>query len=137
MPALDPAMMAAPEALARFLETGDEAQLDGVFSTGDVTILENFPPHIFHGQAGLALWRATMAKHVGAIGDLRHTFGRPQDFGVTGDLIHFTLPTRWSGVRDGAPFKELGGWTFVQVREDDRWRIRSYGWAVVEFAWEA
>ncbi|WP_395444262.1 hypothetical protein [Caulobacter sp. UC70_42] len=58
-------------------------------------------------------------------------------FGVTGDLIHFTLPTRWSGVRDGAPFKELGGWTFVQVREDDRWRIRSYGWAVVEFAWEA
>lgn len=137
MPALDPAMMAAPEALARFLETGDEALLDGVFSANDVTILENFPPHIFHGQAGLAHWRATMAQHVGAISDLHHSFGRPQDFGVAGDLVHFTLPTRWSGVRDGAPFKELGGWTFVQVREDDRWRIRSYGWAVVEFAWEA
>jgi hypothetical protein len=137
MPAFDPALMAAPEALARFLETGDEALLDGVFSTGDVTILENFPPHIFHGQAGLSLWRATMAKHVGAIGELRHTFEQPQDFGVTGDIVHFTLPTRWSGVRDGAPFKELGGWTFVQVREDDRWRIRSYGWAVVEFTWEA
>jgi hypothetical protein len=137
MPAFDPAMMAAPEALARFLETGDEALLDGVFSTGDVTILENFPPHIFHGQEGLALWRVTMANHVGAIGELQHRFERPQNFGVTGDIVHFTLPTRWSGVRDGAPFKELGGWTFVQIREGDRWRIRSYGWAVVEFAWEA
>jgi hypothetical protein len=137
MPAFDPAMMAAPEALARFLETGDEALLDGVFSTGDVTILENFPPHNFHGQEGLALWRVTMANHVGAIGELQHRFERPQNFGVTGDIVHFTLPTRWSGVRDGAPFKELGGWTFVQIREGDHWRIRSYGWAVVEFAWEA
>lgn len=135
MSAFDPAMMAAPEALARFLETGDEALLDGVFSTGDVVILENFPPHVFQGQSGLAQWRATMAKHVGAINELKHTFERPQDFGVTGDTVHFTLPTRWSGVRDGAPFEELGGWTFMQVREDDAWRIRSYGWAVVEFAW--
>ncbi len=137
MSAFDLAMMAGPEALARFLETGDETLLDGVFSDGDVTILENFPPHVFNGQSGLAQWKTLMAKHVGAIGELHHTFERPNDFGVTGDTVHFTLPTRWSGVRDGAPFTELGGWTFVQVRDGDRWRIRSYGWAVVEFAWEA
>lgn len=137
MTAPDADMMAAPEALARFLETGDAALLDGVFYDGDVTILENFPPHVFQGQAGLAQWKALMASHVGAIGDLRHTFEAPQDFGITGDTVHFTLPTRWRGVRDGRPFSELGGWTFVQVREGDRWRIRSYGWAVVEFAWEA
>ncbi len=133
--AFTPAMMAGPEALARFLETGEEALLDGVFSDGDVTILENFPPYIFSGQAGLAEWRALMSRHVGAMEDLRHTFERAQDFAVAGDTVHFTLPTRWTGVRDGAPFKELGGWTFVQVRDGERWRIRSYGWAVVEFAW--
>jgi len=130
-------MMAAPQALARFLETGDVALLNGAFSAGDVTILENFPPHVFDGQSGLAEWKALMAQHVGAIAELRHTFEAPQDFGLTGDTVHFTLPTRWRGVRDGRPFNELGGWTFVQVRENDRWRIRSYGWAVVEFAWEA
>lgn len=137
MPAPDPAMMTAPEALARFLETGDAALLDGVFSDNDVTILENFPPHVFNGQAGLTEWKALMAQHVGAINGLRHTFEPPQDFGLTGDTVHFTLPTRWTGVRDGQPFSELGGWTFVQVREADRWRIRSYGWAVVDFAWTA
>lgn len=133
MTAPDAAMMAAPEALARFLETGDQAILNGVFSAGEVTILENFPPHVFNGQSGFAQWRALMASHVGAIAELRHTFGPPQDFGLAGDVVHFTLPTHWTGVRDGAPFKELGGWTFVQAREGGGWRIRSYGWAVISF----
>lgn len=133
MTAPDPAMMAAPEALARFLETGDQALLDGVFSDGDVIILENFPPHVFQGQAGLVHWRTLMARHVGAIQGLRHDFGPPQDVLLGLDTVHFTLPTHWTGVRDGAPFKELGGWTFVQVREGGRWRIRSYGWAVISF----
>jgi hypothetical protein len=129
----DAAMLAAPEALARFLETADARLLDNVFSAGDVTILENFPPHVFNGQAGLAHWRALMTQHVGAIDDLRHDFGPPQDFGLNGDTVHFTLPTHWSGVRDGRDFKELGGWTFVQIREAGGWRIRSYGWAVISF----
>jgi hypothetical protein len=33
----DAAMMAGPEALARFLRTADDAVLGGVFSTGEVT----------------------------------------------------------------------------------------------------
>jgi len=133
MTAPDAQMMVAPEALARFLETADARRLDGVFSTGEVTILENFPPHVFNGQDGLAHWRDLMRRHVGTIADLCHTFGSPQDFGLAGDTVHFTLPTHWTGVRDGQPFKELGGWTFVQVREGGGWRIRSYGWAVISF----
>lgn len=129
----DAAMMAAPETLARFLETADEGVLDGVFSTSDLVILENFPPHVFTGQEGLAHWRGLMARHVGAIGDLRHGFGPPQDFGRTGDTVYFSLPTRWIGVRDGKAFDEHGGWSFVLVLESDRWRIRAYGWSVVSF----
>lgn len=131
----DAAMMSAPTALARFLETADASLLDGVFSAGEVTILENFAPHVFQGQEGLALWRAIMTAHVGAIGELKHEFGAPQDFGLTGETVHFTLPTLWTGLRDGRRFTELGGWTFVQVREAGAWRIRSYGWAVVSFEW--
>ncbi|AYV48061.1 hypothetical protein CFHF_24195 [Caulobacter flavus] len=131
----DAAMMAAPEALARFLETLDARLLDGVFSAGEVTILENFAPHVFLGQEGLARWRGIMTGHVGAIGELRHEFGAPQDFALTDEIVYFTLPTHWTGVRDGRRFEELGGWSFVQAREDGGWRVRSYGWAVVSFDW--
>ena len=131
----DTAMMAAPEALARFLETVDDRLLAGVFSTGEVTILENFPPHVFLGQAGLARWRAIMTGHAGGIGELKHVFGAAQDFVTTDETVHFTLPTEWSGVRDGRRFVEHGGWSFVQGREDGGWRIGAYGWAVVSFEW--
>lgn len=132
-PGPDAAMLAGPEALARFLETADASVLQGVFSAGEVTILENFPPHVFTGQAGLDRWRDLMARHVTAIAGLRHTFGAPQDFSRTGDTVYFSLPTRWTGVRDGQPFEEHGGWSFVQVMEGGAWRIRAYGWSVVSF----
>ena len=129
----DAAMMAGPEALARFLETADDSVLEGVFSDGEVTILENFAPHVFTGQEGLAHWRALMARHVSAIGDLRHAFGSPQDFGRTGDLVYFSLPTHWTGIRDGKAFEEDGGWSFTLAWEAARWRIRAYGWSVTRF----
>ena len=114
MTAFDPAMMAGPEAVARFLETGDEALLDGVFSDGDVTILENFPPHVFNGQSGLTQWKALMAKHAGAIGELRHTFERPNDFGVTGDTVHFNSHHDVVEVGSGWTVDPFGG----EVRDD-------------------
>jgi hypothetical protein len=129
----DAAMMAGPETLARFLETADEGLVHDVFSTGDLVILENFPPHVFTGQDGLEHWRGLMTRHVGAISDLRHVFGPAQDFVRTGDTAYFSLPTRWTGVRDGKPFDEHGGWSFVLVLEGDAWRIRSYGWSVTSF----
>lgn len=131
----DAAMMAAPQALARFLETVDVRLLDSVFSAGAVTILENFPPHVFLGQSGLDQWRAIMTGHAGGIGQLKHLFGPPQDFVQTSETVHFTLPTRWMGVRDGRPFVEDGGWSFVQAREAGDWRILAYGWAVTRFEW--
>lgn len=133
----DAAMMAGPEKLAQFLETRDAALLQGVFSHGDVSILENFPPHLFRGQAGLAQWRAQMTTHVTGIQGLRHRFGAAQDFRHVreGDreTAFFTLPTDWTGVQGGRRFDEHGGWSFLLAREGGVWRIRSYGWSVVRF----
>ena len=132
-PGPDAAMLAPPEALARFLESIDESLLDGLFSEDDVTILENFPPHLFQGQAGLGAWRRLMATHAGKIEQLRHRFGAAQDYAAIADQVFFTLPTIWTGIRDGASFTEHGGWSFLLVREAGRWRIRAHGWAVTSF----
>ena len=40
------------------------------------------------------------------------------------------------GTSNGRPFQEDGGWSFMLVREDGRWRVQCYGWAVTGVAYE-
>ena len=123
-------MLAAAEKIARFIETRDASHLKRAFAARDVTIIENFPPHVFAGPGAVRRWTAEMKKHLDALSDLRHTFGTPQDFSRTGDVVFFTLPTRWTGVTQGTSFSERGGWAFVLVRAGKDWRVRAYAWAV-------
>ena len=127
----DTAMMAGPENLARFIETADELRLGGVFSDSGVTILENFPPHLFKGARGLRQWRTLMRRHLEGVEHLHHSFGPPQDFSQTGDLVFFSVPTVWTGIDHGKPFTEHGGWSFLLVRQGRDWRVQAYAWSVV------
>ena len=86
-------MLEAARGILRFIATGDDAALDGVFAR-DVTIIENFPPHIFTDAAA---WRAAMRDHTRTLGDLVFTLGAAQDFGQNGNRAYFVLPTRWTG----------------------------------------
>ncbi len=128
----DPEMLAAAERVAKFIETGDASWLEQTFAVGDVTIVENFPPHLFGGPDAVAAWSKAMREHLNGVSGLRHTFGRPQDFSRTGDDVFFSLPTTWRGAAHGKAFVERGGWAFVLSRQEGKWRVRGYGWAVTQ-----
>ena len=125
-------MMAPIEALARFMATGDETGLAGAFVAADAVIVENFAPFLFEGPDAFELWRSGLGSHrqVDELTELEWRFGPAQDVAVEGDVAYFVLPTTWTGKTHGRPFSEDGGWAFVLVRTEDRWRIRSYAWAV-------
>jgi len=125
----EPKMLEAAGRVARFMETLDDGVLEGVFAD-HVTIIKNFAPHIFAGDGAVARWAAGFRTHAAGLSDLKHAFGAPQDYAVRGDLAFFTLPTTWTGTSHGAKFFEQGGWAFVFVRQNNRWCIRGYGWAV-------
>jgi hypothetical protein len=128
------AMMAGPERITRFIETGGEAAVDDIFADDEVTIVENFAPHVFAGPGAVERWARAMRGHLEGSSGLRHSFGPACDFSVDGDLAYFSLPTRWQGVARGRPFHERGGWAFVLVRSGAAWRVKSYAWAVTEFS---
>jgi hypothetical protein len=130
----DPAMLAAAERVANFIETGDTSFLERTFADGEVTILENIPPHLFVGPDAVATWSRAMREHLQGVTGLRHKFGRAQDFSRTGDDVFFTLPTTWRAVRHGKAFVEKGGWAFVLRRQGGAWRVRGYGWAVTQLS---
>jgi hypothetical protein len=129
----DAAMMVGPQGIARFIETGDEAALAGVFAD-DVIILENFAPFVFAGPRSVALWLDGMRAHLEGTRGLEHDFGDACDYGRAGNVAFFTLPTRWKGLARGRRFREHGGWAFVLVQDDAEWRVRSYAWAVTEIS---
>jgi hypothetical protein len=129
----DAAMMSGPESIARFIETGDEAALAGVFAD-DVIIIENFSPFVFAGPRSVPLWLEGMRAHREGASGLEHSFGGACDYGRAGGMVFFTLPTRWKGLARGRRFHEQGGWAFVLVQDDAAWRVRSDAWAVTEIS---
>lgn len=123
-------MLALAERVARFIETLDEVEIDGVFADRDVTIIENFAPYRFDGPDAVANWAAGMSSHREATTDLLHSFGAVQDYTRTGERAFFALPTTWTGTFRGTAFVETGGWAFVLTKQSNGWRVQSYGWAV-------
>ncbi|MHB8528526.1 MAG: hypothetical protein ACYC8V_03330 [Caulobacteraceae bacterium] len=127
-------MIAAAEAVARFIETGDGAFLDRAFGQGEATIVENFAPFLFEGPGAVEIWAEAMRGHVRDLSDLSHRFGPAFDFVRAGERVSFSLPTTWRGVAGGKAFIETGGWAFVLARESGAWRVRAYGWAVTRLS---
>jgi len=128
---LDSALLAPIEKIARFIETGDETLLSA-FTDKGVVIIENFAPHLFEGADAVKRWSQVILSWHSQPDDLElvHTFGPVQDLRVREGLAFLSLPTHWTGLRDGVRFHEDGGWAFVLVQEQGGWRVRCYGWAV-------
>ena len=120
--------LAPAHAIARFIATGDDAALIGVFAR-EVTIIENFTPHIFNDAAS---WRTEMRAHRAPLSDLGFSFAPALDFSVHEDRAFFCLPVTWTGKLHGKPFRELGGKSLVLGREDGVWRVAAYAWSVIE-----
>ncbi len=93
----DPDMLALATGIARFIASGDDKDLDGVFAR-EVTIIENFPPHIFRD---VATWREAMRHHVHALGDMAFSFAPAVDFSVHGERAYFCIPVTWTGKLHG------------------------------------
>jgi hypothetical protein len=130
-------MMAGPARIARFIEARADGTIVEAFAARDVTIIENFAPHLFVGEDAVARWAAGMRQHLQGTDGLRHAFGPACDFASGGGEVFFTLPTRWEGVARGKRFSENGGWAFLLVHDQGTWRVKAYAWAVTDLSLDA
>ena len=133
-PQPDAAMLAPIAQIARFIAGGGAENLSA-FAEDDVTILENFAPHLFRGEGAVTRWAAAMRAHAATLRELRHSFGPAQDFGRDGSQVFFSLPTHWQGLANGRAFAEDGGWAFGLVEQAGAWRVRNYAWAVTRIVY--
>lgn len=100
--------------------------------TDQMSILDEFPPHEWHGAGAFAKWMsdydADAAKN--GITDGFVTLGKPSHVDVTGDHAYVVMPADYAFKQKGKPEKETGSIITVTLQNGpDGWRITGWAWA--------
>lgn len=96
------------------------------------SIIDEFPPHEWHGPGACAKWAAGFdldAKKNG-ITETVVTLGKPLHLDVTGDYAYVVVPSDYAFKQKGKPMKESGSlFTFALHRGATGWRIVGWSWS--------
>jgi hypothetical protein len=130
------AMMEPVKGLVIFMSTLRRGEQPTAFARRGLCIVEDFAPYLFCGSQAAANWSAALRANAAErdLKGLAATFGEAHDFSQSGQRVHFSLPTTWTGLTQGKHFEEHGVWSFVLEQENGGWRIVGYGWGVTEYS---
>jgi hypothetical protein len=94
-----------------------------------VSILDEFPPHEWHGQTACAdWWKGLLAYNdKSGITDGDATLGTPLTVDVNGDHAYFVAPMTYTYKQHGKSVKETASFAVALRRTQSGWRIS--GWA--------
>jgi hypothetical protein len=98
----------------------------------ETSILDDFPPHEWHGTGACAKWASDFdadAKTNG-ITDGVVTLGKPSHVDITGDRAYVVIPTSYTFKQKGKPVSEVGSiMTLTLKKSSSGWRINGWSWA--------
>jgi ketosteroid isomerase-like protein len=95
------------------------------------SIIDDFPPHEWHGAGACAKWSSDFQAFAkaGDITDPAVTVGKPWHIDVTADLAYVVAPTTFSFKQKGKPVKESGILTVTLQKGAAGWRMIGWAWA--------
>ena len=129
-----PDQKAALAAVQRFVDAfnkGDEKAL-AASCADQVSIIDDFPPHEWHGAGACATWSKAYdadAKKNG-ITDGVVTLGTPAHVDVAGDRAYVVGPADYVYTQNGKQVREIGSmFTIALQKVGSGWRITGWAWA--------
>jgi ketosteroid isomerase-like protein len=97
-----------------------------------VSILDEFPPHEWHGATACADWWKELDAYdeKNGITDGNATLGTPWTVDVSGDLAYFVAPATYTYKQHGKPVQESRSvFTVALKRTQAGWRITGWAWS--------
>ncbi len=98
----------------------------------ETSILDDFPPHEWHGTGACAKWASDFdadAKMNG-ITNFVVTLGKPSHVDITGDRAYVVVPANYTLTQKGKQVSEVGSiMTLTLKRTSSGWRINGWSWA--------
>jgi ketosteroid isomerase-like protein len=130
--AATPADVTAP--IRQFIDgfnTGDTKSAFAAYAKGDITIIDEFAPHVWMGPHAAQDWAADFAKNAKATGvtDAKVTYSAAVRTEIEGDVAYVVMPTGYVYKLKGTPMEEKGQITVVLHRQADGWKMRGWTWA--------
>lgn len=98
----------------------------------ETSILDEFPPHEWHGPGACARWMSDYdadAKKNG-ITDGVVTLLKPKHIDISGDYAYVVIPSNYTYKMKGKAMKQTGSlFTFALQKGASGWRITGWSWA--------
>ena len=120
-------------AVHRYLDNLDKDKLETALAMCDtsVSILDEFPPHEWHGPTACADWWKALEAYneKSGITDGDVTLGTPWTVEVTGDRAYFVAPMTYTYKQHGKPVRESAAFAVALKRTQAGWRITAWAYS--------
>ena len=121
-------------AVHRYLDNLDKDTLETALAMCDsnVSILDEFPPHEWHGPTACADWWKAFNDYneKSGITPGAAPLGTPWNVDITGDRAYFVAPATYEYKQRGKPVKESSAVFTVALRRTAAgWRITGWTWS--------
>ncbi len=118
----------------RFIDRFDRGNLAGAAATCApvASVIDEFPPHHWHGRGACAAWAKAYAAYAKANGvtDAFVTLLAPWDDSIDGNRAYVVVPANERYRQRGKPAHESGSiFTVALERSGGVWRIVGWAWA--------
>jgi hypothetical protein len=132
-PAAGDVMAPIRQLLAGF-NNNDMKAANAAYATGDVTIVDEFAPHLWSGPHAAQEWADAYDKHAAATGvtDGIVKLGTPTRTEVELDSAYVIVPAVYNYKEHGVATTEEGQMTFVLRTESGVWKITGWTWTGVK-----
>ena len=121
------------DAVHRYLDNLDTDKLQTALAMCDpeVSILDEFPPHAWHGPTACAdWWKDYLAyNEKSGITDADDMLGNPWTVDVTGDRAYFVAPMTYTYKQNGKSIKESASFAVALKRTQTGWHITSWAYS--------
>ena len=121
------------DAVNRYLNNLDTDKIQTAVAMCDteVSILDEFPPHAWHGPTACAdWWKGLLAyNEKSGITDGDATLGKAWTVDVTGDWAYFVAPMTYTYKQNGKSVKETATFSVALKRTQAGWRINSWAYS--------
>ena len=110
---------------------GDTKSALAAYAAGDISIIDEFAPHLWTGPNAAHAWAAEYDKHAAATGvsDGSVTYRAPTRKEIAGDLAYVIVPTVYLYKEHGKAMAEEGQIAVVLHMEGGGWKMRAWTWS--------